>query len=174
MRPRPMKLREFRAVLKADLACNSMPLDKLSVFTFRLGQYAAGRRNLLLRAVWRPLDFVYLRLLIGAELPPVIECGPGLRLLHAARGVIIHPDARIGSGVTLLHRVTIGERHHGGVPVIGDDVFVGTGAVVIGGIKVGNQAQVGAGAVVLRDVPDGCTAVGVPASVAVTARGDRD
>ena len=169
MRPRPMKLREFRAALKADLACNSMPLDKLSVFTFRLGQYAAGRRNLLLLAVWRPLDFFYLKLLIGAELPP-IECGPGLRLPHAARGVILHPDARIGSGVTLLHRVTIGERHNA-VPVIGDGVFVGVGAVVIGGIKVGNRARVGAGAVVLGDVPDGGTAVGVPASVTARARG---
>jgi serine acetyltransferase len=165
MRPRPMKLREFRAALKADLACNTMPLDKLSVFTFRLGQYAAGSRNLLLRAVWRPLDFFYLRLLIGAELPPEIGAGPGLRLPHAGRGIIIHPHVRIGSGVTLLHRVTIGEHRHG-VPVIGDGVFVGAGAVVIGGIKVGNQAQVGAGAVVLCDVPDGCTAVGVPASVA--------
>jgi len=171
MRPRPMNLREFRAALRADLACNSMPLDKLSVFTFRLGQYAAGRRNLLLRAVWRPLDFVYLRLLIGAELPHTVECGPGLRLPHGARGIILHPDVRIGSGVTLLHRVTIGERHHG-VPVIGDGVFVGTGAVVIGGIKVGNQARIGAGAVVLGDVPDGCAAVGVPASVAAPARDD--
>jgi len=166
-----MKLREFRAALKADLSCNSMPLDKLSVFTFRLGQYAAGRRNLLLRAVWRPLDFVYLRLLIGAELPHTIECGPGLRLPHAARGIILHPDVRLGSGVTLLHRVTIGERHDGDVPVIGDGVFVGAGAVVIGDIKVGNHAQVGAGAVVLCDVPDGCSAVGVPASV--TARASR-
>lgn len=173
MRPRPMKLSEFRAALKADLACNSMPLDKLSVFTFRLGQYAAGHRNPLLRAVWRPLDFFYLRLLIGAELPAVIECGPGLRLPHAARGVIIHPDARFGSGVTLLHRVTIGERHDR-VPVIGDDVFVGTGAVVIGGIKVGNQARIGAGAVVLCDVPDGCAAVGVPASVTAKARDQLD
>lgn len=173
MRSRSMKLREFRAALKADLACNSMPLDKLSVFTFRLGQYVAGRRNLLLRAVWRPLDFVYLRLLIGAELPPVIECGPGLRLPHAARGIILHPDVRLGSGVTLFHRVTIGERHDG-VPVIGDGVFVGAGAAVIGGIKVGNKARVGAGAVVLCDVPEGCTAVGVPASVTATARGDLD
>lgn len=168
MRSGPMKLREFRAALEADLACNSMPLDKLSVFTFRLGQYAVGRRNLLLRVVWRLLDFVYLKLLIGAELPP-IECGPGLRLPHAARGIILHPDVRIGSGVTLLHRVTIGERHDG-VPVIGDDVFVGVGAVVIGDIKVGNQARVGAGAVVLSDVPDGCAAVGVPTSGAATAR----
>jgi serine O-acetyltransferase len=171
MRPGSMKLREFRAVLKEDLACNGMPLDKLSVFTFRLGQYAAGHRNRFLRAVWRLLDFFYLKLLIGAELPPTIECGPGLRLPHAARGIILHPHVRIGSGVTLLHRVTIGERHHGEVPVIGDDVFVGAGAVVIGGIKVGDQAQVGAGAVVLCDVPDGGTAVGVPASVAVRARG---
>jgi hypothetical protein len=72
-----MKLREFRAVLREDLACNEDPLSRLSVSTFRLGQYAASRRNPLLRAASRALNLASFQLLIGAELPPVIECGPG-------------------------------------------------------------------------------------------------
>jgi hypothetical protein len=72
-----MKLREFRAVLREDLACNEDPLSRLSVSTFRLGQYAASRRNPLLRAASRAVNLASFQLLIGAELPPVIECGPG-------------------------------------------------------------------------------------------------
>jgi serine O-acetyltransferase len=161
----PMKLREFRSVLSADLACNyEDPYSRLTVFTFRLGQYATRGRPPFLRAAWRVLNILYVQLLIGAELPPVIECGPGLRLEHAGRGVIIHPDARIGSRAVILHRVTIGQRH-GRVPVIGDNVSIGTGASVLGGLKVGDGARIGAGAVVIHDVPPGRTAVGVPATL---------
>ena len=159
-----MKLREFQAVLRADLACNQEPLSKLTVLTFRLGQYAFRGRHPLLRAAWRAWSLWYVNLLIGAEIPPAIECGPGLALRHGGRGVILHPAARIGSRATIYHRVTIGQRGPG-VPVIGDGVYIGTGASILGDLAVGNGARIGAGAVVIRDVPPGRTAVGVPAKL---------
>lgn len=166
-----MNLREFRTVLRADLAGNEDPLSKLTVLTFRLGQYAVRGRHPFLRAAWRVWNFWYLSLLIGAELPPTIECGPGLTLRHGGRGVIVNGTAKIGSGVTIYHRVTIGQRGPG-VPVIGDRVYIGTGASILGALTIGNGARIGAGAVVIRDVPPGQTAVGVPAAL-LSAAGHR-
>ncbi len=103
-------------------------------------------------------------LLIGAELPPGVEAGPGLRMPHAGRGVILHPTARLGEDVTLYHRVTLGNSGPADrAPVLGDRVYIGTGATIIGEVTIGDDAAVGAGAVVTRDVTAGTTVAGVPA-----------
>ena len=79
-------------------------------------------------------------------------------------GVVIHPDAEIGPNCLLFHQVTIGA-NGGGVPVLEGHVDVGAGAKVIGRLRIGRHAKIGANAVVLSDVPAGATAVGVPASI---------
>ena len=76
---------------------------------------------------------------------------------------------RIGSNVTLVHGITIGMRNVRGFPTIADDVFIGAGARVLGEIRVGEGAKIGANAVVLTDVPAGATAVGVPAEIKLPA-----
>lgn len=78
-------------------------------------------------------------------------------------GIVIHRNAVIGSRVTLMHQVTLGSRDPAdpGAPVIEDNVFVGAGAKIIGAVRVGRGATVGANAVVTRDVPSHCTVVGV-------------
>ena len=65
----------------------------------------------------------------------------------------------------LMQQVTVGQLADGAAPVIGSGVYIGAGAKVLGGVRVGDGARIGANAVVLRDVPAGCTAVGVPAHV---------
>lgn len=101
---------------------------------------------------------------MGAELPATIECGGGLALCHGGRGVIVNPRSRIGSNVTLLHDVTLGNASpRQEAPTIGDGVFIGTKASIIGGVTVGDGARVGAHALVTKDVPPGATARGVPA-----------
>jgi len=87
--------------------------------------------------------------------------GPGFVLIHPI-GVVINSSVRGGSNVWLESGVVIGD-NRGRSPVLGDDVFVGSGAKVIGGLTVGNRAQVGANAVVTRDVPADVTVVGIPA-----------
>nr|WP_315193370.1 hypothetical protein [uncultured Aquabacterium sp.] len=87
--------------------------------------------------------------------------GPGFVLIHPI-GVVINSSVRGGSNVWLESGVVIGD-NRGRSPVLGDDVFVGSGAKVIGGLTVGDRAQVGANAVVTRDVPAGVTVVGIPA-----------
>lgn len=77
-------------------------------------------------------------------------------------GISIHPHAVLGRRVTVMHQVTIAARDsaEGGAPIIGDDVYIGAGARVLGDVKIGERVVVGANAVVTRDVPAGSTVVG--------------
>jgi serine O-acetyltransferase len=87
--------------------------------------------------------------------------GPGFVLIHPI-GIVINSSARGGRNVWVESGVVIGD-NRGKSPVIGDDVFIGSGAKIIGGVQIGSGARVGANAVVLHDVPAGVTVVGIPA-----------
>lgn len=77
-------------------------------------------------------------------------------------GIVIHSQAVLGDGAVILHQVTIGARNvDDRAPVIEDNVFIGAGAKVLGGIRVGRHAIIGANAVVTRDVPPGSTVIGI-------------
>jgi serine O-acetyltransferase len=90
------------------------------------------------------------------------EFGPGFVLVHA-QGVVINGKVRGGARVHLEHQVTLGDSGAGGCPVLGDDVYVGAGAKIIGEVAVGDRAKVGANAVVVHDVAPDTTVVGIPA-----------
>jgi serine O-acetyltransferase len=91
------------------------------------------------------------------------DFGPGFVLIHS-NGVVINGEVRGGVNVKIEHQVTIGaERRQS--PVLGDGVFVGAGAKVIGGVIIGDGARIGANAVVVDDVPAQSTVVGIPARV---------
>ena len=111
------------------------------------------------------------------QLPLSAEVGPGLFIPHTGY-VVLSTRARLGRNCTLTQGVTIGHARGGsgnrqGVPVLGDRVYVGPGAAVIGPITVGDDALVGVGAVVLRNVPSRGVAVGNPARV-ISRRGSFD
>jgi serine O-acetyltransferase len=119
------------------------------------------------------------RLLTGVDIHPGARIGPGLFIDHGM-GTVIGETAEIGADVTILHQVTLGARggnRPGGPgkrhPTLGDRVTVGAGAKLLGPVQVGDDARIGANAVVLADVPEGATAVGVPARI-VGPRGSRD
>jgi len=104
----------------------------------------------------------------GIEIHPGAEIGKGLFIDHGM-GVVIGETTIIGNNVTLFQGVTLGgtgkergKRH----PTIGDNVVVGTGAKILGNIKIGDNVNVGANAVVIRGVPPNSTVVGVPGRVA--------
>jgi len=99
----------------------------------------------------------------GFDVPSNVPIGPGMYVPHPVGTVIT--ARRIGANVTLISGITIGMRNEPKLPAIGDSVFVGAGARILGGITLGDGAQIGANAVVLKDVPAGATAVGVPATI---------
>ncbi|MBS5925919.1 MAG: serine O-acetyltransferase [Clostridium sp.] len=105
------------------------------------------------------------RFFTGIEIHPGATIGKGLCIDHGM-GVVIGETAEIGDDVLIYHGVTLGgtgkdkgKRH----PTIGNGVVIGAGAKVLGPIKVGDNAKIGANAVVVKDVPEGATAVGIPA-----------
>jgi serine O-acetyltransferase len=101
-------------------------------------------------------------ILTGASLPTSARIGPGLHLLHCGP-IIVHGGTIAGANLTLQPQITIGA-HQGGVPVFGDRVYIGPGARVLGAVRIGDEAVIGANAVVVKDVPAGHIATGVPAS----------
>jgi serine O-acetyltransferase len=119
------------------------------------------------RAKWRRRYAVvrhrWWTIVTGADIPLNCKLGGGLLLPHP-NGVVIHPAAEIGPNCLLFHQVTIGEEA-GGVPFIEGHVDVGAGAKIIGKLRIGKHAKIGANAVVLNDVPPGATAVGIPARI---------
>ena len=94
--------------------------------------------------------------LTGVDIAPAADIGPGLLISHGV-GIVIGGYARIGAGATILHGVTIGGPYPSRrreMPTVGDDVFIGAGAMVIGDIHVGDRVFIGAAAMVNEDVPD--------------------
>jgi serine O-acetyltransferase len=101
----------------------------------------------------------------GADVPLNAQLSGGVILPHPT-GVVIHPKAVIGPNCVIFQQVTIGRRAWERVaPVIGAGVEIGAGAKILGRVTIGDGAKIGANAVVLRDVPAGCTAVGIPARI---------
>ena len=106
------------------------------------------------------------RVVFAVQLPADTVVGCGVRLNYSGLGTVIHPRAVIGNHVEIGPGVVIGGRSQiWEVPVIEDHVHIGVGAKVLGPIRVGRGAVIGANAVVLHDVPPGAVMVGVPARV---------
>ena len=102
----------------------------------------------------------------GVSLPRETRIGRHFHIIHP-EGIRIHSAAVIGNHVGIMHGVTIGTDMKRGVPVIGDNVFIGAHATVIGKIKIGDGARIAANTLVISDVPAGATAIGVPAIMRV-------
>ena len=113
-----------------------------------------------------------IRFFTGVEIHPGAKIGKNLFIDHGM-GVVIGETSEIGDNVTIYHNVTLGgsspsidserQRHEKRHPTIGNDVVIGSGAQIIGPIKVGNNSRIAANAVVVKDVPENATMVGIPA-----------
>jgi serine O-acetyltransferase len=104
-----------------------------------------------------------IRIIFSAEIPYTCELGENVQLKHGGLGIVIHDDAIIGANTIIYQHVTIGGRENRGHPTIGENVYIGAGACVLGKIHVSNNVRIGANAVVLNDVPEGMSVGGVPA-----------
>jgi serine O-acetyltransferase len=107
------------------------------------------------------------RAITGVEIHPGARIGRRLFIDHGM-GVVIGETAEVGDDVVMFHGTTLGGtsmRHGKRHPTVGDRVMIGTGAKVLGPVYIGDDARIGANAVVVHDVPPGASAVGVPAKV---------
>lgn len=149
----------FAEVLFAYNGFHAVCLHRVNNFIWKLG----------LRALARFMANIT-RMLTGIEIHPEASIGKNLFIDHGT-GVVIGQTTIIGDNVTIYHGVTLGgvgrmgqvegKRH----PTIGDGAIIGAGAQVLGDITVGVNAKVGANSVVTADIPDGTTAIGIPARV---------
>lgn len=145
-----------------------------AVAVYRFGRWNDTRPSDWTKKIYDRIYWLLFRIvetLTGVSFNKAVEIGPGLRIHHFGN-IFIHSGVRIGAGCTLRQGVTIGQRVEGGdVPVIGNNVDFGAYAQVLGGIHIGDGARIGAMSVVLKDVPPGATAVGIPARI-LQASGD--
>ena len=159
---------DIQSVLDRDPAASS----RLAVLIYP-GLHAVWMHHLT-HCLWRHRCFLFARclsqfsrFLTGIEIHPGATIGHRLFIDHGM-GVVIGETAIVGDDVTIYHGVTLGgtslekkKRH----PTLGNGVVVGNTSSILGDIVVGDNSRVGAGSVVLRDVPPNCTVVGVPAHI---------
>lgn len=175
--PRPAPV---RMAIVADAARMGVPNDRLrllrlmvssTTFRFLVVQRTAGHiqrkhphtvRSALVSRLLHRMMVKY-----GYELPTRAVIGPGLLIRHLGP-VVVHGDVVMGRNITLNTGVVIGAAVRGpnkGVPTIGDNVYIGPGAKVIGNITIGDDVAIGANSVVTRDVDDHSVVAGIPAVV---------
>ena len=139
-----------------------------ALWVYRFGRRNDRRKSGLVRWMgdrfyW--LMFRFTETLTGISIPKSVAIGAGLRIHHFGN-IFVHRDAIIGAGCTLRQGVTIGQRRQDGpAPVLEDVVDLGAYAQILGGVRIGRGAKIGAMSVVLCDVTAGATAVGSPARI---------
>jgi len=160
---------DLNAVMKSDPAARSKfevamtysGFHALVYYRFAHAYYKAGLRFLArVTSQWA-------RFLTGVEIHPAAVIGRGILIDHGS-GVVIGETAEVGDNVVIYQGVTLGgtgkdkgKRH----PTVGSGVMIGAGAKVLGPITIGDNSKVGAGSVVLKDVPPNSTVVGVPGRI---------
>jgi serine O-acetyltransferase len=160
------RLRQLRALAEAQ--------GVWATVVYRFGQWSNERAPRPLRRLCKAgylVAFKLTEMATGISLPAHARIGRGLYVGHFG-GIVVHTDVVIGDHCSLSHGVTIGVLGgpRPGVPRIGNRVYIGCGAKLLGPICIGDGATIGANAVVLDDVPAGATAVGVPARVVAPRR----
>lgn len=128
---------------------------------YRLANWLYKKKIPILPKIIKGIIF----LIYNSSIPYEAEIGEKTKLGYGGIAVVIHKRAKIGEKCIISQCVTIGGRSNKGVPIIGDSVYIGAGAKVLGGIKVGSNSIIGANAVVISDVEENTVVAGVPAKV---------
>lgn len=133
-----------------------------AIHLYRIGRWAFEHH---LPVIPRLLDCVS-RVLFACWIPHRATLGRGVIVGYGGLGIVIHNDTVIGDGTEIDQGVTIGgNARERGVAHIGKHVYIGAGAKILGPVTIGDGAVIGANAVVTRNIPERCVAVGVPARI---------
>jgi putative colanic acid biosynthesis acetyltransferase WcaB len=130
------------------------------IFFFRLSSFFT--RNLLLKIIGFPIRIIYtilIQWLLGIDIPDTTKIGRNLQVFHG-QGLVVHKDTIIGKNVILRHNTTIGiAKVNFGVPIIEDNVNVGSNTVIIGPIRIGENSIIGAGSIIVKNIPPNSTVI---------------
>jgi serine O-acetyltransferase len=176
-----MKFSEFTFLVKSDLYryagttgvrefINHMFFSPGFNYSFWMRICSYFRENRLFRYTLYyvfMIVFMHYTFKYGIEIPQGTKVGSGLYMPHCG-GIVVNSQAVLGKNCNLSHGVTIGKTDRGsreGTAVIGDNVYIGPGAKILGRVYIGKNVAIGANAVVTKDVPDNAVAVGGPAQV---------
>lgn len=176
-----MKIKEYIYLVKSDLhryAGNSkfssfiyhIILSPGFKYSFWMRSCAYSKSNFALQFLFFPFAWLFLIHLehkFGISISYRAKIGSGFYIGHFG-GIVVNQNVVIGKNFNISHQVTLGVANRGnrkGYPVIGDNVYIGPGAKVIGNVRVGNHVAIGANCVVTKDIPDNSVVVGIPGKV---------
>jgi serine O-acetyltransferase len=138
-------------------------MSKIVVVFYKIAYYLMTMRIPLLPHIF---NILFVRILFGCYVGLGAKIGKNTVLGYGGIGIVIHGRSIIGNNVIIHSGVSLaGTSKKYGVPTIGDNCIISTGAKIIGPVSIGNNCIIGANAVVLTDIPDNCVAVGVPAKI---------
>jgi len=176
-----MKFRELKEIVKCDLYraigdssclsfCKQLILGESFkyIFWMRL-TYFLHKNGALFKPLFILSYFIlkHYRYKFGIYLPYKTTVGKGFYIGHFG-GIVINEQCVIGENCNISHCVTLGVSNRGsrkGCPEVGNNVYIAPGVKIIGAVKIGNNAAIGANAVVTKDLPDNSVAVGIPAKI---------
>lgn len=140
--------------------------DKKLLAAIARYQRHRGRKGVLSRLICLrgKLGHTFWSVLGACDISRDARIDPSTRFPHLT-GIVIHRDSVVKPGCLIMQQVTLGQTADGGVPIVEEGAYLGAGARVLGPVRIGSGARIGANAVVLQDVPPGATAVGVPARI---------
>ncbi len=176
-----MTFREYRYLVKSDLYRISDRVDAATLFThvtrgsafkhtFWMRTCRFARSQPLLRLLAYPIArrlLTHYTYKFGISIPFETKIDSGFYIGHFG-GIVVNEACVIGKNCNISRGVTLGVSNRGekaGCPTVGDNVYIGPGVKIIGAVRVGNHAAIGANAVVTSDIPDYGVAVGIPARV---------
>lgn len=162
--------KELKTIIEADMKryYDKVPFVKpIQVRYLRTYRKASFYSKKSIRGIFYRIKLNYLSEKSGIQIPTRAKIGKGFYIGHFGT-IIINPDAIIGENVNIATGVTIGKTNRGekkGVPVIGSNVWIGTNAVVVGNIKIGDDVLIAPNAYVNVDIPDHSVVIGNPAII---------
>jgi serine O-acetyltransferase len=176
-----MKFREYKYLIYSDLyrITGAIKTTNLIWYVLMGGSFKYNfwmrtclytRSNTLLKYSIYPVARVFLHRLtykLGISISPKTKIGSGFYIGHFG-GIIVSDESVIGKNCNISQGVTLGKGNRGknkGYPILGDNIYIGPGAKIVGAVKIGNNVAIGANCVVTKDIPDNSVVVGIPGKV---------
>lgn len=156
--------------IRRDFKRHGSKLSEPGVWVMAVYRFGRWKNTLPKPARWVAhkiyrVGFLTTNMTLGCHVPDGVEFGEDPHFVHA-KDVLMHPHVKLGDRVGMMHAVTLATTvERPGAPVVGNDVFIGAGAVVVGPVKIGDGARIAPNSLVINDVPAGATAIGVPARI---------